>query len=488
MSTTTSTGRMATFLSKGVIPPLPSAALEVIRCTRAIEPDLDKVATAAGRDPALAARLLKLSNSSLFGRARQITTLRQAVMLLGLKNVQITAISLALMPASVVHEDDVAAPMYQAFRRRAVFSAVTARECALATGGALAEEAFLCGLLMDAGVALLMHARPEGWEKVLASFSFGHPDPQVENEVLGFTHADLIASLLTQWGLAGIITEPVRAHHDATLPTARGPEARLSRLLMLAHEVAGAELAVGTAQGIARAKLGSALGLDASSAKALHERIVRQAGELATVMDMNIGGREELALQLVEAQEAMLNEHISQQQNLSKAQTEADDLRNQANTDALTRISNRGAFDVAIRSQGAEGFLLFFDVDHFKLVNDNYGHPAGDAVLRQLAATASEALPEGRAYRCGGEEFAVLMDGRGLSPLVAAEKLRARVENTRTPHGRQVLACTISVGAATLAEVAGDAQRQVALADKRLYAAKRGGRNRCVVSDPPPTA
>lgn len=486
--TTGSTSRLNAFINTGVIPPLPGVALEVVRRTRDAEPDMDKVAASAGRDPALAVRLLKLSNSSLFGRTRQVTTLRQAVMVLGLKNVQIAALSLSLMPASAVQHDDAVAPLYRAFRRRAVFSAVTARECALVQGGTYAEEAFLCGLLMDAGVALLLNARPDGWERVLASFTAGHPDTEVEREVLGFTHADLLACMLAQWGLADVITEPVRAHHEAEALSDRGPVARITRLLALAHEVSGAELAVGAAADAGRVRLANALGLDAEAAKTLHERIVRQASELATVMDLDIDAREEVAMQIAEAQEAMLTEHMAQGQDLRKAEALAGELRASANTDALTCIGNRLAFDTALLEQRPNGFLLMFDVDHFKLVNDRLGHPAGDAVLRQLGAVVREALPDGQPFRYGGEEFAVLLDGTGLSPLLAAERLRVRVEKTPAQYGSGMVSCTISIGAATFAEVGGDTQRQVSTADKRLYCAKRGGRNRSVVSDAPPAA
>lgn len=472
---------MSAFLSRGVIPPLPGAALAVVRATRAAEPDIDEVAVAAGRDPALAARLLKLSNSSLFGRMREITTLRGAVMVLGLKNVQIAAISLSLIPSAAESDEEPGAAVFQALRRRSVFSAVTARECALASGGAQAEEAFLAGLLMDSGVALLLGARPEGWERVVSSMRAAHPDIAVEREALGFTHSELMATLLGQWGLAELITEPVRAHHDGAQAGGTVAQKRIVRLLALAHDIADLELAATPAHTAASQKLAAALGLDMNTASALQQRITQYASELATVMDLNIGSREEIALQIADAQEALLTEHMSQQQDLRKVQAEAEDLRARASTDALTGLGNRAAFDKALAAQSPSSTLLLLDVDHFKRINDAWGHPAGDAVLRRIAGCMTTALPHGKAFRCGGEEFAVLIDD-GMSAHVAAERLRVSVEGAVTAIGSGELRCTISVGSATAEECPADPAQQVALADRRLYAAKRAGRNRCVTS------
>jgi diguanylate cyclase (GGDEF)-like protein len=451
---------------------MPAVALEVVRRTRAAEPDVIAVADAAGKDPALAARLLKLANSSLFGRSRPITNLRQAVMLLGLKNVRFTAISLSLSATREPDRDDPAAPLWRAFRRRAVYSAVTAREYALLRAHAEAEEAFLCGLLMDAGVAVLLNARPEGWTRVLKSFSSGHPDPEVERAALGFTHADLISSMLRFWGLSPQLTEPIRTHHDE----ANADSASIGAALRCAHLVAEAELGRGSVLRL----LASRLNLDDEAARQLHERITRQAKELALIMDMDIGAgaREELALQLVEAQESLLGDNLEQVARTQRAEAEAERLRVDARTDALTGLLNRAAYNEALKHAERKGSLIMFDVDHFKAINDQHGHQAGDAVLRRLGQLVKAHTRDGEAYRFGGEEFAVLAHGASADATVVAERLRTVVASAPSEPG--LPACTISLGCATWDEARGDSEALVAIADRRLYAAKRGGRNRTV--------
>jgi diguanylate cyclase (GGDEF)-like protein len=140
--------------------------------------------------------------------------------------------------------------------------------------------------------------------------------------------------------------------------------------------------------------------------------------------------------------------------------------------------------------------LLFVDVDHFKQLNDNFGHPTGDAVLRTLAAllrqqVRSSDLPlKGSPFaaRYGGEEFVIILPETPLEGArTCAERLRSQVAAAEMPGGRsQPLGCvTVSIGVATLGRDE-DAVSLIKRADEALFAAKRGGRNR-VVDAPEPS-
>ena len=127
--------------------------------------------------------------------------------------------------------------------------------------------------------------------------------------------------------------------------------------------------------------------------------------------------------------------------------------------------------------------LAFFDVDHFKKVNDTYGHQAGDAVLVGLASAIRSMIRNEDVFaRYGGEEFALILRGiDGVGAGAVGERLRERVEAMRVPHEGKVLSVTVSVGCSSFAEL--DEKTPEALvgtADKRLYTAKRTGRNRVV--------
>jgi two-component system cell cycle response regulator len=134
----------------------------------------------------------------------------------------------------------------------------------------------------------------------------------------------------------------------------------------------------------------------------------------------------------------------------------------------------------------APASLLMFDVDRFKAVNDTYGHPAGDAVLKQIAATARELVRvEDVLARYGGEEFVVLLRGIGLSGAGrAAERIRVSIEKAPTLVDGQAISTTVSIGAASLACIGKpDSDALISVADRRLYLAKNGGRNRVVSQD-----
>lgn len=158
-----------------------------------------------------------------------------------------------------------------------------------------------------------------------------------------------------------------------------------------------------------------------------------------------------------------------------------------ANQDPLTRAANRRALDremeiaVAAQRRGQSGHgLLLLDLDHFKRVNDDFGHEAGDAVLVEFVDIIQRgSRANDRLFRAGGEEFVVLVAGSGPADLAAcAEKLRAQVAERLRVGGRPV---TVSIGGALLAR--GDSpQDWLARADAAMYRAKRAGRNRVEIA------
>jgi diguanylate cyclase len=163
-------------------------------------------------------------------------------------------------------------------------------------------------------------------------------------------------------------------------------------------------------------------------------------------------------------------------------------------TDALTALPNRRAFDAMVREQaglamnsGEELSLLMLDIDHFKQVNDAWGHAVGDAVLRLVAGTLDQHRPpQGRVARYGGEEFAILLPATPLAEAAAhGERLRGALAARRISlraNAAPIGSVTVSVGAARY-EPAEPIGIWIERADAALYRAKREGRNRVVVLD-----
>jgi diguanylate cyclase (GGDEF)-like protein len=167
---------------------------------------------------------------------------------------------------------------------------------------------------------------------------------------------------------------------------------------------------------------------------------------------------------------------------------EASALQSIAWTDALTGVPNRHFFTAALarawRSErrAERQAILMIDIDHFKLLNDRYGHPVGDGCLRQVARALQHALvhPDDVLARYGGEEFIVLLrDSPADSAQAVAERLRATVQNLRIENAgspEAVVTVSIGIASAPLTDEAA-AARMVEDADRALYEAKCDGRN-----------
>ncbi|WP_432976069.1 GGDEF domain-containing protein [Dactylosporangium sp. CA-233914] len=157
-------------------------------------------------------------------------------------------------------------------------------------------------------------------------------------------------------------------------------------------------------------------------------------------------------------------------------------LEEQALTDPLTGLANRRAFDLELGralAAGSERCLLIVDVDHFKTINDTWGHGTGDAVLARVgAALRSCAGPGDHPVRLGGDEFAVVVDGGEEHALAVAASVRAAVAaGSDLPDGLP----TLSIGLASTADPAATGpEGLLAAADRALYDAKIRGRNRVV--------
>jgi two-component system cell cycle response regulator len=165
-----------------------------------------------------------------------------------------------------------------------------------------------------------------------------------------------------------------------------------------------------------------------------------------------------------------------------------DALRQMATRDELTGLLNRREYDriLADEEDRARRFehplsLVVIDLDHFKAINDAYGHPVGDAVLRESARRISSAIRTvDRAARIGGEEFALILvqTDRAAALEVARRAIEAIAKDPISADGAGTLAVTASAGVAELPADAASAGSLFAAADRELYAAKQAGRNR----------
>lgn len=206
----------------------------------------------------------------------------------------------------------------------------------------------------------------------------------------------------------------------------------------------------------------------------------------AIIVNQDITVRHQIQAALVAAQTESERVNRELQQALQRERTVAQ-------TDELTGLFNRRHFFATGRSHfelaarhGKPLSVIMFDIDHFKLINDRFGHDVGDAALRHVARLASEHVRSTDVFaRYGGEEFIMLLpETRADSALMLAERIRQAIGGSRIETEQGPLAMTISAGVAESAGPPETLETLMKHADQALYAAKNGGRNHCALFQP----
>ncbi len=204
--------------------------------------------------------------------------------------------------------------------------------------------------------------------------------------------------------------------------------------------------------------------------------------------------REE-AQAMAERSEAIGQHLVGAAERIQLLERSLDDLRQDAATDGLTKLANRRSFDTRLReaaggamNSGAPLSLLLIDIDHFKRVNDNWGHPTGDQVLRLVAATLTASMRDGDfVARYGGEEFGVILPATSASSAFdVADRVRQAFEGRQIVArntGKTIGGVTVSAGGACY-EPGERLSDWIERADQALYAAKKTGRNRVCMAPP----
>jgi diguanylate cyclase (GGDEF)-like protein len=189
-----------------------------------------------------------------------------------------------------------------------------------------------------------------------------------------------------------------------------------------------------------------------------------------------------------------LSRHLEEFSKFLALALKTPDLYTRATIDGLTGLSTKRRFlqqldaEVAVARRSQESpSLIMIDIDHFKRVNDTYGHPAGDKILRGVAEVIQRCVrkSDGMAFRYGGEEMSVLLPRTGIDRATeVAERVRRAVEEKKFPiDRRRSIQVTASLGVAPFELSMEDGAALIERADEALYRAKQGGRNRVVVAD-----
>ncbi len=491
------------------LPSLPSVAVEVLRLMQQ-EVSAAQIAAVIQHDPALTLRLLRLVNSSLFGRPRKTSSLQQAVVVLGMRTVKVMVLGFSLVDS--MRENRAAGTFdYTGYWRRSLTTAVASRLLAEQTRNGIAEEAFVAGLLCDIGMLAAYHCARDLYEPVLERQACtGEALQTCEFAVLGASHETITAELLTLWGLPQTLCCATRTHHAALRDICCRENCELCfvRVIRAATHISELFCNQDPAGGLEalRQDLVNYLPIADVALQEVLQALDRHVRETASLFSVNVGQtrryqdiqaeamtqltRLSLSAELERAEIAQREQAARRQ--VEELHDENTRLSRQATTDALTGIANRAMFQERLEQECARASggrdclgLLLLDADRFKQLNDTFGHQTGDEVLRQIgeclrSTCGSDALPA----RYGGEEFAVILpDTTEWRLRQFAEQLRLAIQRLRIPAKKTNLTITISIGGVQMRQAGPNAgpARLVELADRALYAAKAGGRNRVVM-------
>ena len=490
------------------LPSLPTVAQTLLKLAANPETELRQVVQVVKVDPAISAKIVKAANSTFFGTRSEVKGIERAVSLLGPSVSNSLALSFGLS-AGAVPSSPMSAHYWNCWRE-SIIQAAAAAEIARRVAPASADDFAFCGLLLDVGRLALLTAFETDYRPVLEESQTGQSLSRTEQQRLGIQHAEVGARLMEQWKLPLAIVEGIRWHHS---PLDVFEELRSTENFSILAAMAVASCANDALQ--ANSGDQARERLDHTARALLNWRVEETADFLyqtelswkqhAALLEFD--GSESPADLMMQANEQLvrltLRAHVACTQATLRQQLAEQErrdlefqnkqLQKQALHDPLTKVYNRQFFDEMLDTESKRCTrcaspigLIFADVDHFKQINDTYGHQFGDVVLQQMVKVFAGSIRNSDILaRFGGEEFVILVNQpteRGLERL--AEKIRRRVEEESFLFGDMRVPVTVSLGAAIAVPGREDADlphRLIAAADASLYDAKRGGRNRCCI-------
>lgn len=473
------------------LPSPPATAFQVLRLCQAEDVSIAVLADTLATDPALCLRILKYANSAHFGAGKEVTSIRDAVLMLGLRSVRFMALGFSLVSS----RDPKACKAFDfdRFWSHSVACAAAARQLAARLRILSPEEAFSTGLLSHIGKLAFAVGMPETYPAVLqvAGGTLARAERH-ETACLGCSHYDLGADLLIEWGLPQRIADVIRAQYHPGIYERDSDAGKFVNIIRTATDIgdilcqAAPDYILATRR---QSIVNSGLIADDEVAQVL-QSVREDFNALAVIFSAQEDGRRGTEEIRAEAGAMLSRLSLAAQLQTEVVEQQKSDLRPRTACDELTGLANRSAFEARLvqsmeetRLKGDSLALLVIDIDAFKNFNDTFGRQAGDAVLRAVAQALCKGL---RAVdflaRCGGEEFAVLLPR--VDRLLAAHfcvKLRRAVEVGRIEYGGRTHRITVCVGAALAPTPLGACTPKAMLdvARSQLRVAKAKGRNCC---------
>ncbi|MFC1493370.1 HDOD domain-containing protein [candidate division KSB1 bacterium] len=487
------------------LPTLSPIAAKVIRLASDEMTSAQQLASVITLDPALTAKLLKLVNSPLYGFKKEITTLSQAVALLGMKAVRTMSLCISIFDAFPTSSK--AGLDYNDFWQRSLASAIACKYTAQKLGIRIDEEAFIAGLTQNVGCLIFERFIPEHYGKTYSRhYRLSEELVAMEEENWGINHSMLGYEVFTHWKMPVLLARTILYHHNPeSIPADNKNLALLVKIVNVSDLVAQV-LYTEENTGVNLQKLKDSykefFGFGGVEVDDIMEYVSGEIDTVAKDFEFNIDKPADYAKVLQHANIELGKINLDYEQMVkelelakNKAENLASELRDvnkkleeKAVKDGLTNLYNHRFFFEMLNKEYANARrhkrplgCVMLDLDFFKKVNDTYGHQEGDKVLKVLGAILSEAVREGDvAARYGGEEFSLILPNTPTTESYqVAERIRKQVEDTAFSSKLDAGKITISVGVVGIdSTIVKSATELAECADKAVYASKDNGRNR----------
>ncbi len=484
------------------LPSPPTIAAQILKTIQNKESSLNDLERIISADPALTGKLLRIANSAFYSLPYEIGNVNRALSILGTNVIKNIALSFVI--AGNLRGEKESSFDFDYFWRRSVTAAVAA-ELVMGLLHEKDEDIFVTALLKDIGILIMYLSKGQEYvvELEKCTQDRGINLINIEREMYHFDHQQLGGTLLESWGIPQSIVKPVRYHHEPALaPEGYGQTCSVLYVASLLSAIySGSETAENVKE--LEAKMEAFFNIDTDQTRTLMDEVAKKSLDLLQIFEIDPGQMKPYSQMLQEANDELGKLNLSYEQlvlelkhsqekserfanELRKANTKLEEL---ASRDGLTNLYNHRYFQeilgkelVRAKRYGHSLSLIMFDIDFFKVVNDSFGHPAGDKVLINLAQAISTAIrPSDIVARYGGEEFAVILPETSEAGLrVFAERLRRCASSVTTTVQKGSINITISSGGVHLPSKGNTTQQElIDTADRGLFLSKTNGRN-CV--------
>ena len=475
------------------LPSLPAVALKIIDASKDPDISLHEISAIISTDPAICAKLLKIANSPLYFQRRKSENLREALTLVGFNAALTIALSFSLLQSLVSNNN------HERFWKRSIISASIARILGSKLGVTKLEDLFLASLLQDIGILVMEcldnSLYPED------SHDLQHIERiNLEIEALGLEHSLIGAWLLKHWNLPGYLINAVMYSHSLNtgLPNQSNEDISFHYCLNLSGGLADIWLD-GNREELLLSILEvtkQVLSIDNEEFNEIFIEINDALPAMSDIFEILLVGDKDREHVLNEARELLLDRSIhtikkseDDRRYIESITSRVEKIEKESRLDHLTNVYNRQHIEKLLEIEYEESNInkwplsvAFIDVDDFKLVNDTYGHLAGDEVLKSISNFFSKNIRQTDVFaRYGGDEFILMLPG-STSEIAKylLERLLSLFKSEVIIEVKDVkITASVSIGLATHTGMTSFEKLKDVLtaADEALYKSKKEGKN-----------